>query len=166
MNATRVVPEIEAELGRRIEELGYELVDAGWGGSKRRPLLKLRIDRPDSVPGQGVTVDDCAAVSRALEQWLDDYEGLSERYVLEVSSPGVDRPLVRSRDFERFRGDRVALNGHEVLAGRARRLEGELLGLTGEGTDEESVRLRLPSGEEVAIPRSEIRKAHLVFTWK
>ena len=162
----RVVPEIESELAGRVESLGYELVDLQWGGSGQRPLLKLRIDRPDSRPGDGVTVDDCAVVSRALEPWLDDHEGLSERYVLEVSSPGVDRPLVRATDFERFKGERAAVLGHEVLVGRARRLEGELLGLEKEGTDAEAVALRLPDGDEVRIPRSEIRKAHLVFTWK
>lgn len=162
----RAVPEIDQGLERRVEELGYEVVELRWGGSGRRPMLKLRIDRPDTVPGEGVTVDECATVSRALESWLDEHEGLSERYVLEVSSPGVDRPLVRPRDFERFKGEHVAVSGKEVLLGKATRLEGELLGLTGEGTDEESVLLRLPSGEEVSVPRSEIRKAHLVFTWK
>jgi ribosome maturation factor RimP len=162
----RAVPEIDLELEHRVEDLGYELVEIRWGGSGRRPMLKVRIDRKDSMPGEGVTVDECAAVSRALEAWLDGLEELSERYVLEVSSPGVDRPLVRERDFERFRGEHVAVKGREVLLGRATRLEGELLGLADAGTDREAVRLRLPSGEEVRVPRSEIRKAHLVFTWK
>lgn len=162
----RVVPEIERELEGRIAALGYDLVDVRWGGSGRRPLLKLRIDRPDSGPGRGVTVDDCAAVSRALEPWLDAHEGLSDRYVLEVSSPGVERPLVRARDFERFRGERVAVNGNDVLAGRARRLEGELLGLQETESGSEVVRLRLSDGDEVSVPRTDIRKAHLVFTWK
>jgi ribosome maturation factor RimP len=162
----QAVPEIAHELERRVDDLGYELVEVQWGGSGRRPMLKLRIDRPGTEPGSGVTVDECAAVSRALEPWLDELEGISERYVLEVSSPGVDRPLVRSRDFERFRGEKVALKGKEVLIGRATRLEGELLGLEDEGGADEAVRLRLPDGEEVRVPRSEIRKAHLVFTWK
>jgi ribosome maturation factor RimP len=94
----RIVDEIERELEGRVEGLGYELVELRWGGSGRRPLLKLRIDRPDSAPGRGVTVEECASVSRALEPWLDGHEELSERYVLEVSSPGVERPLVRARD--------------------------------------------------------------------
>lgn len=164
----RAVPEIDRELDRRIEDLGYELVEIRWGGSGRRPMLKVRIDRPDSAPGEGVTVDECARVSRALEPWLDEHEELSERYVLEVSSPGVDRPLVRSRDFERFRGEHVAVmgEGRELLVDKATRLEGELLGLADAGTESEAVMLRLPSGEEVRVPRSEIRKAHLVFTWK
>jgi ribosome maturation factor RimP len=163
----RVVPEIEQELADRIEGLGFELVEVRWGGSGQRPQLKLRIDRPGSGPGSGVTVDECASVSRALESWLDEHEALSRRYVLEVSSPGVERPLVRGRDFERFRGERVAVTGTGLLAGLSTRLEGELLGLEGVG-DAEAVRLRLSGKEgdrEVSIPRSEIRKANLLFEW-
>ena len=162
----RVVPEIESELDGRVADLGYELVDVRWGGSGKRPLLKLRIDRPDSKPGSGVTVDECATVSRALEPWLDAHEALSQRYVLEVSSPGVDRPLVRPRDFDRFRGERVAVVGHEVLAGRSTRLEGELIGLHDVGSEGEAVTLRLPNGDEVDVPRSQIRRVNLVFEWK
>lgn len=162
----RAVPEVDHEVETRLEELGYEVVEIRWGGSGRRPILKIRIDRQDAGIGNGVTVDECATVSRALEAHLDEREDFSSQYVLEVSSPGVDRPLVRSRDFERFRGEKVALNGKEPLAGRATRLEGELLGLEEEGPDGEVVRIRLPGGEEVGVPRSEIRKAHLVFTWK
>jgi ribosome maturation factor RimP len=162
----RVVPEIAAELEGRVADLGYELVEVRWGGSGRRPQLKLRIDRPDSGPGAGVTVEECARVSRALEPWLDEHESLPERYVLEVSSPGVERPLVRTRDFERFRGERVALIGRDVLLGRSTRLEGQLLGLQDEGSEAEAVRLRLPDGDEVGVPRSQIRRAHLLFEWK
>jgi ribosome maturation factor RimP len=164
----RVVPEIQQELSDRIEGLGFELVEVRWGGSGQRPRLELRIDRPGSGPGTGVTVEECASVSRALEPWLDEHESLSRRYVLEVSSPGVERPLVKVGDFERFRGERVAVIGTGVLAGLATRLEGELLGIEGAGTDEEAVRLRLRGkggDSEVRIPRSEIRKANLLFEW-
>jgi ribosome maturation factor RimP len=162
----RVVPEIEDELDRRVAGLGYELVEVHWGGSGRRPLLKLRIDRPDSRPGSGVTVDECATVSRALEPWLDAHGAVGEKYVLEVSSPGVDRPLVRRRDFDRFRGERVAVTGHDVLLGRSSRLEGELLGLQDEGSESEAVMLRLAGGEEVDVPKKDIRRVNLVFEWK
>jgi ribosome maturation factor RimP len=161
----RSVPEIERELEARVDAQGFELVDVRWGGSTRRPVLRVRIDRVGSSPGQGVTVGDCATVSRALEAWLDGLEQLPERYVLEVSSPGVDRPLMKEADFQRFRGERVALKGHEVLAGRARRLEGELLGLDQVGGTA-AVRLRLPDGDEVSIPRDDIAGANLVFTWR
>ncbi len=162
----RPVPEIDREMEARLEVMGFELVDVRWGGSARRPRLRIRIDRPDSTAGHGVTVDECATVSRALESWLDAHEDMPARYVLEVSSPGVDRPLMRGRDFRRFRGEQVAVKGHDVLAGRARRLEGELLGLEeGEG-EGGAVRLRLADGDEVSIPRAEIAGANLVFTWK
>ena len=162
----RPVPEVDREIEVRVGVMGFELVDVRWGGSARRPQLRIRIDRPGSTAGEGVTVDDCATVSRALESWLDTYEDMPERYVLEVSSPGVDRPLMRGRDFLRFRGEQVAIKGHDVLAGRARRLEGELLGLDEAEGEDGAVRLRLSDGDEVSIPRSEIAGANLVFTWK
>ncbi len=89
---------------------------------------------------------------------------MPERYVLEVSSPGVERPLVRPRDWDRFKGEEVVVKGHEVLADRATRLEAELLGLV-EG-DEPAARLRLQDGEEVTVRLSDIKAAHLLFRWR
>lgn len=155
---------LERELAARIEALGFELVELERGGSRTRPVLRIRMDRPDAEPGQGVTLDDCAAVSRALEPMLDARENLGEKYVLEVSSPGVERPLVRPRDFERFAGHEVALIGQAPLAGRGRRLEGELLGYAAD--DGEAVRLRLGDGDVVDIPRDEVARAHLIFRWR
>jgi ribosome maturation factor RimP len=157
-------PELAREIDQRVEALGYEVVEMERAGSPHRPVIRLRIDHADPAVEGGVTHEDCVRVSRALESFLDGREGIGERYVLEVSSPGVERPLVRRRDFERFAGSEVALGGPAPLAGRARRLEGELLGIRGEG-DGEVVRLRLRSGEEVEVPRSEIGRAHLVFRW-
>lgn len=166
---SRLVPEVAGELEARIEGLGYELVDVQWTGTARRPLVRIRIDRPaggcGAVPAEGVTVEDCARVSRALEGWLDGLRAMPERYVLEISSPGVDRPLNRACDFKRFTGRKVAVKGDGPLAGRATRLEGELLGLAECGTGKELVRLRLPGGDEVEIPRTEITGARLVCEW-
>jgi len=156
---------LEAELERRVEELGFELVELERAGSKTRPTLRIRIDHAGgSEKGAGVTVDDCTSVSRALESWLDEAEDVPERYLLEVSSPGIERPLVRSRDFERYAGQEIAVRGKDVLAGRSRRLEGELLGLD-ERNGREYVRLRLNDGAEVEVARDEITRAHLVFRW-
>ncbi|HEY8485520.1 MAG TPA: ribosome maturation factor RimP [Longimicrobiales bacterium] len=152
---------LERDLEERLEALGYELVELERAGAKTRPIIRIRIDRPEG----GVTVDDCARVSRSLEPFLDQVPGLGDRYVLEVSSPGVERPLVKRRDFERFAGREVALKGRTPLAGRGRRLQGTLLGVVGEG-EEERIRLRLAEGEEVEIPRKEIARAHLVFRWE
>lgn len=163
--APQALRQVARDIEARVEALGYEMVDVEWAGSTARPLIRIRIDRLGATGDEGVTVDDCARVSRVLEAWLDQVETVPERYVLEVSSPGVDRPLKRSRDFERFRGKKVAVKGPTPLAGRATRLEGELLGLVQAGNGEERVRLRLAGGEEVEIPRVEISGAHLVFEW-
>jgi len=164
MSRDSAASEIERELEGRIDELGFELVAVEWAGSKRRPMLRIRVDRPDASEGEGITVDDCAVVSRALEAWLDGDETMGEKYVLEVSSPGVERPLVRPRDWERFSGQEVVVKGHGLLADRSTRLEAELLGLV-EG-DEPAARLRLHDGEEVEIPLSEIKAANLLFRWE
>jgi ribosome maturation factor RimP len=158
--------ELFRDLESRIEELGFELVDLERVGDTRRPILRVRIDRQDSTPETGVSLEDCARVSRALEPSLDAREDLSSNYVLEVSSPGVERPLVRRRDWERFAGSEIALRGKGPLAGRTNRLEGTLLGLAaGEAEGEDQVLLRLSDGEEVRVPLAEIKSANLVFQW-
>jgi ribosome maturation factor RimP len=155
---------IEDGIETHVEALGYEFVELEWAGSRSRPILRLRIDLPASSPGSGVTVEDCARVTRELESFLDGEPGLEGRYLLEVSSPGVERPLVKRRDFERFVGHEIAVRGVGVLAGRARRLEGELLGLV-EVDGEARVRLQLNDGNVVDVPRAEITRAHLVYRW-
>lgn len=155
-----------AELQQGFEEqlasLGYEIVQLEWAGNAQRPVVRLRVEH--QPPDRPVSLDDCALVSRRLETWLDEGARLPERYVLEVSSPGLDRPLTRDRDFDRFRGQRVAVRGTQVLCGRASRLEGELLGLVG-GGDGSMIRLRLNEGDEVEVPRTAVRDARLVQDW-
>lgn len=162
------IPEVEDQLERRVQDLGYDLVDVEWAGSDHRPILRIRIDHLDLdlAEERSVTVDECAEVSHELEEWLDDLEAISEQYTLEVSSPGVDRPLNRARDYYRFIGREIAVKGPEVLADRATYLEGELLGLEEEPDGPGSVLLRLPGGDEVKIPRDEISGAHLIHRWE
>jgi ribosome maturation factor RimP len=156
---------LERELESRVEALGYEFVELERAGSRSRPILRVRIDVPGASPGHGVSVDDCTRVSRALEAYLDAAADLSDRYVLEVSSPGIERPLVRRRDFERFAGKEVAVKVNQAVGdGNRKRFEGELLGVAGE-QGRELVRLRLESGEVVEIPRAQIVRAHLIFRW-
>ena len=156
---------LEQALEERVEGLGFELVELERTGSRNRPVLRVRVDRPDSEPGKGVGLEDCTRISRALEEYLDALETLPGHYVLEVSSPGVERPLVRRRDFDRFTGHEVALRGYGPLVEGSRRVEGELVGVmdTAEG---ELVRLRIEDGEEIEVPRDKIARAHLVFRWK
>jgi ribosome maturation factor RimP len=155
---------LAAEIAAWVEELGYEVVGMEDGGTARRPLLRLRIDRLHADAESGVTVEDCTRVSRHVEARLDERPGLSATYVLEVSSPGVERPLVRARDFRRFVGKEAVVQGRQPLAGEARKLQGEILGIEGEA-GEERVRLRTEQGEEVEVPYARITKANLVFRW-
>ena len=161
-------PEIRREAEARLLDLGIDLVSMDWTGSRNRPLIRLRIERSPMggapVGDPPVTVDDCARVSRALESWLDEHDSIPEQYVLEVSSPGVERPLTRLKDWERFAGESVVVEGYGVLAGRASRLEAQLLGLDSEL--EPSIRLRLGDGAEVDVLLEDIKGAHLLFKWK
>jgi ribosome maturation factor RimP len=160
----RIDEELERAVEVTLERLGFELVELEAAGRRNRPILRLRIDRPGSEPGHGVSVDDCAHVSRELEALVDGWEGLPSGYVLEVSSPGLERPLRKRRDFERAVGREIALRGSEPLARGARRLEGVLLGIEGSG-GAERLRVRLGDLGEVEVPRSAVAKANLIFRW-
>lgn len=156
-------PDLEHEVEERLGRLGYELVELQRAGNTQRPVIRLRVER--QALDRPVSLDDCTIVSRDLEGWLDNGGRLPARYVLEVSSPGLERPLTREKDFHRFRGRRVAVRGSEVLCGRASRLEGELLGLVRDGDGSQAIRLRLNGGDEVEVPRAAVRGARLVHEW-
>jgi ribosome maturation factor RimP len=149
---------LEREIETRVEGLGYELVELEQVGSKARPILRIRIDRPNS--DAGVTLDDCSRVSRELESYLDETPELGERYVLEVSSPGVERPLVKPRDYQRFAGKEVAIKTSEAIGDLGKRVEGVLRGI-----DERDVVELEVQGRTIEIERGNIKKAHLVFRW-
>lgn len=133
--------------------MGFDLVRVMLSGGQR-PTLQVMIERLDHEP---VTLDHCAEVSHALSALLDVEDPLPGAYHLEVTSPGVDRPLVRRADFERFAGFEARLETEQPIEGR-RRFRGRLLGLAGA-----DVRLVLPEGE-YAIPFDAIKKAKLVLT--
>ena len=160
------LPDLVGEVEARLERMGFELVEAAWVGSAGRPILRIRMDLPDSVPGKGgVSVEQCARASRDLQPWLDAHPEVPERYVLEVSSPGVERPLTRSRDWERFKGNPVLVKGKGFPGGRGDRLQGDLLGLEEDEGGKAVVALLLEDGEQVRIPLDRIQKAHLVYRW-
>ena len=107
---------------------------------------------------------EAVQVSRALEAYLDAAEGMSDKYLLEVSSPGIERPIRRRAEFERFVGWPISVKLHRSYENRGKRLEGENCGISGEGADE-MVRLKLEDGTEIVLPRAEIARANLVFRW-
>lgn len=156
--------QLERAIEALLESMGFELVVLERGGGRGRPLLRLRIDRPGGVAGESaVTVTDCAAVSRAVNELLETSPEAPVDYILEVSSPGVERPLVRPRDFERFAGREVLLRGYGPLRDRDRQVTGRLLGLGGE--DGQAVAVEV-DGDRVEVPFEAIARAHLVYRWE
>lgn len=146
--------ELQGLIEQQVEGLGYELVELRRGGTRSRPLVEVRIDRRD---GERVSVDDCAKVSRAIETRLDESSMISDRYVLQVSSPG-DRPLRSPADWRRFVGEWANVLS-PVQGGR---FEGKIASLEGvEGA--EVVVLSLEHGAERRIPLMDIKEARLAF---
>ena len=133
----------------RLEALGFDLADLRIGGTPNRPLVQVRID----CPPRNVTVEDCSRVSRALEQWLDaDGSPLGHRYVLEVSSPGIDRPVRWHRHWVRFVGREVKVK----LAGLGR-VRARIVAVPNEDT----VVLAPQGGAEREYRLSEVQDARL-----
>ncbi len=149
---------LEDLVRQELDALGFDLVELRRGGSGRRPVLDVRIDRRD---GTKVTIDDCAHASRAIEPRLDASGLVGEAYVLEVSSPGVERPLRHAADWRRFVGRKANVLS-QVLGGR---VEVEILGVEGEPGFEVGV-VRDQKGVEHRVPLSEVKEARLVLVWK
>lgn len=150
-----VVARVE-EIARRVAEpAGIEVVDVEFRGTGKRRVLRIYIDKPE-----GVTVGDCEFVSRNVSTILDVEDVVpGGSYTLEVSSPGVERPLKHPRDFERFIGRQIRVVLRHAIAGR-QRWEGELASYA-----DELITLKAASGELVQFTRDEVKRATLKFDW-
>jgi ribosome maturation factor RimP len=148
---------LEGLVRATLDEMELDLVEVRRGGSRSRPTVDVRVERRD---GQAVTVDDCARASRALEARLDADGNLGERYVLEVSSPGVERPLLKPGDWRRFAGRKAKVLS-DALGGRE---EVEIVALEGD-TGAEVVVVRDGRGAERRVPLAQVREARLAFHW-
>lgn len=155
------VAKLEALIAPICTAQGVDLVDARVVVDEGGPVLRVLLELPaqHTLPqGVGVTLDDCTRVSRAVSQLLDADENLIPgHYRLEVSSPGIERPLVKPHDFEHYAGREVRIATKRPLEGR-KNFSGTLGGRRGT-----EVLLQGSSGEELALPFDEIAKAHLVF---
>jgi ribosome maturation factor RimP len=137
-----------------IAAMGYELVRVQLLGD-RAPVLQVMAERSDRA---GMTVEDCAQISRAVSAVLDVEDPIDGTYTLEVSSPGIDRPLIALRDFERFSGHLAKVETRVPVDGR-KRFRGALAGIEGE-----AVRLDLADDGTVLLPHAQISRAKLVLT--
>lgn len=144
--------ELQAIIEPVADAMGFEIVRISFGGGGR-PILQIMAERPDGT----MTVEDCARLSRELSVVLDVENPVPGEYMLEVSSPGIDRPLTRLKDFERYAGFDAKLELYEPVNGQ-RRWRGVLAGV-------ENDRVALADEDEKHLfGFSEIRKAKLLLT--
>lgn len=135
-------------------ELGLELVGVEFVKERGKWFLRLYIDREG-----GVGLEDCEHMSRAIDKVLDEADPVPESYYLEVSSPGLERPLSRLSDFVRFAGARAVVKTDAPIDGR-RKFDGKI-----HGVDGDIVLMDVGAGSPVAVPFSSVVKANLVFEW-
>jgi ribosome maturation factor RimP len=144
------------EIARRVAESeGLELVEVEVKGGGSQRLVRISIDKP-----AGVTHADCETVSQQVGTILDVEDAVpGGRYTLEVSSPGVERKLLKPGDYERFQGKKAKITLRDALSGR-RTWEGTLAGLA-----EGRVTLETAPGSSIQLPLDRIQKANLKFEW-
>jgi len=133
-----------------VQTEGFELVDIDCGLHGNKGLVRLFLDKQEG----GVTLDDCASVSEVIGPVLDNSDVFPSSYVLEVSSPGFDRPVRKRSDFERFEGERVKMKTYTPVQGRSK-FTGTLAGM-----NEDLVAVDC-DGEVVEIHLENLRKANL-----
>ena len=138
-----------------VEAAGFRLVRVRLMGGKTK-TLQIMAERPDG----SMNVDDCAELSHALSEFLDAEDPIEGEYNLEVSSPGIDRPLTRITDYSRWAGHEAKLELHAPDANGRKRFKGTLLGLDGNSVVLET------NGERLAIPFGAIADAKLILTDK
>jgi ribosome maturation factor RimP len=153
MERTDAVSRVEQIIAPTLDDMGYELVRVQLTVGQQHSRLQIMAERADQ---QGMTVDDCADISRAVSALLDVEDPISGSYDLEVSSPGVDRPLTRPQDFVRFAGELARVELREAVDGQ-RRYRGLL-----KGVEDGTAVLETEKGD-VRLPIADIEKAKLAL---
>jgi ribosome maturation factor RimP len=154
LNHTGLEGRIAAAISPSLGDMGFELVRVAVLG-REKPTVQIMADRAD---GSLITVDDCEAISHAVGAVLDVDDPIPGEWTLEVSSAGIDRPLTRVKDFNRFSGHLAKAETNMPVDGR-KRFSGIVL-----GADEAHAKMRLEDGTEVALPLADLKKARLVLT--
>ncbi|MBS6644259.1 MAG: ribosome maturation factor RimP [Clostridiaceae bacterium] len=143
---------VESYLMPLMEEHNFELVDVEYVKEAGNWYLRAYIDKEG-----GIAVDDCEVISRKLSDWLDEKDFISESYILEVSSPGLGRPLKKEKDFERSIGCEV-----DIKLYRAVNRQKEFTGML-KSYDKETVTIQVEGDEEMVFNRADIALIRLAF---
>jgi len=154
MNRSEYESRTEALVLPILEERGWELVDVEYVKEGSTWYLRAFIDKPG-----GISVDDCEAVSRALEVRLDEENFITEAYILEVSSPGLGRPLKKDRDYVRNEGKEIELRLYRALDHR-KEFRGAL-----KSWDQSSVTILDEDGKELIFARKDLALVREAFDW-
>jgi ribosome maturation factor RimP len=152
--STSLEARLAAIIAPRLDLMGFELVRVAVLG-RERPTVQVMADRAD---GSLITVDDCQAISHDVSAAIDVDDPIPGAWTLEVSSAGIDRPLTRVKDWNRFAGHLVRVETFFPQNGR-KRFAGIVM-----GADETAARVRLDDGQEVVLRHPDIRRAKLVLT--
>jgi ribosome maturation factor RimP len=136
-----------------VLENGMELIDVEYVKEGAEWYLRLFLDKEGD---EGIDLDDCELISRKFSDILEEKDPITQAYQLEVSSPGIERPLKRTKDFQRFQGEKVQVKTFSEVEGKK-----QFIGILQE-TTEETVTLDV-DGTSIAIPRKQIGKANLVW---
>jgi len=142
----------EALISPLVEEKGFELVDVEYVREGGNWYLRAYIDKPG-----GITVDDCEVISRALSDKLDEEDFIDEAYILEVSSPGLGRPLKKEKDFARSIGQEVELRTYRAID-RQKEFTGIL-----SAYDKSSITLEMENEEKLVFDRANVALVRLAF---
>ena len=156
------VRKVEEIITPSLDAMGYRVVRVRLTGGDDSPTLQVMVETKDSqtrgaLDDGGITADHCAEVSRTISALLDVEDPIPSAYVLEVSSPGIDRPLVGTDDFSRFAGFDARVEARHVIDGR-KRFKGKLLGV-----ESDDVRIETDTGV-FSVPSAEIANAKLLMT--
>jgi len=148
-----ICEKIAKEIEPSLSDMGYELVRVVLNGNETK-VLQVMAERKDRID---MTVDDCADISRTVSALLDVSDPFAGRYTLEVSSPGLDRPLLRLADYDRFSGDEAKIELNHEINGR-KRFKCRLKGIKNEDVVFDF------EGKEMIVPFTDIAKAKLILT--
>ncbi|MBI1214885.1 MAG: ribosome maturation factor RimP [Alphaproteobacteria bacterium] len=153
---TPLMRKIEKTISPTAQTMGYEIVRimmVGKGSGK--PTLQIMAERPDGT----MLIDDCSRLSQAVSALLDVEDVMDGAYYLEISSPGIDRPLTRMKDFERWKGFDARIEVEPAIEGQ-KRFKGKLLGTEGE----DIIRIADEEGKQSDLPFDRVQKAKLLLT--
>ncbi|AGL01288.1 ribosome maturation factor RimP [Desulfoscipio gibsoniae] len=149
MNSSKTVKAIAQIITPKLVELGVELVDIKYTREGGRWFLRIFIDKP-----AGVGLEDCQLVSENIDPLLDEHDPIPHAYTLEVSSPGLDRPLNKPADFARFAGEQIKLTTFNPVEGR-RKFKGKII-----AAEDRSVTLDV-DGTSVILSLDQVASARL-----